>query len=225
MQQGSRTPGRDRRSRDQTAGKAEPRYGRRRGSPLLRGIRGGFGYSQSRQRLSSSSDLARLATQAESYVQEMDFRFLYNDRRDVFHIGYNVDSGTLDNSYYDLLASEARIASLLAVAKGDVPQRWAAPGAAAYPDEPREPGAAFLERHDVRIPYAAPASGELSGDTAIPDCRGGHRPANRLWKAEEVCWGISESASTLSMQPTITNATARLRRARPWFQTRLAMIW
>ena len=53
----------------------------------------------------------------------MDFRFLYNDRRDVFHIGYNVDSGTLDNSYYDLLASEARIASLLAIAKGDVPQR------------------------------------------------------------------------------------------------------
>jgi cyclic beta-1,2-glucan synthetase len=69
------------------------------------------------------ADLARLTTQAETYVQEMDFGFLYNERRDVFHIGYNVDSGTLDNSYYDLLASEARIASLLAIAKGDVPQR------------------------------------------------------------------------------------------------------
>jgi cyclic beta-1,2-glucan synthetase len=69
------------------------------------------------------ADLARLATQAETYVQEMDFRFLYNGKREVFHIGYNVDSGTLDNSYYDLLASEARIASLLAIAKGDVPQR------------------------------------------------------------------------------------------------------
>ena len=69
------------------------------------------------------SDLARLVAQADTYVQEMDFRFLYNDRREVFHIGYNVDSGTLDNSYYDLLASEARIASLLAIAKGDVPQR------------------------------------------------------------------------------------------------------
>jgi cyclic beta-1,2-glucan synthetase len=40
----------------------------------------------------------------------------------VFHIGYNASAERLDPSFYDLLASEARIASLIAIAKGDVPQ-------------------------------------------------------------------------------------------------------
>ena len=52
----------------------------------------------------------------------MDFGFLLNPQRQVFHIGYNVETESLDSNYYDLLASEARIASLLAIAKGDVPQ-------------------------------------------------------------------------------------------------------
>ncbi len=59
---------------------------------------------------------------AEEYVREMDFSFLYDSHRQVFHIGYNVASGKLDGNYYDLLASEARITSLIAIAKGDVPQ-------------------------------------------------------------------------------------------------------
>ncbi|MBU0705214.1 MAG: hypothetical protein KKC18_15295, partial [Chloroflexi bacterium] len=63
-----------------------------------------------------------LGVQAEAYFHEMDFDFLFDERRQVFHIGYNVETGTLDGNYYDLLASEARIASLLAIAKGDVPQ-------------------------------------------------------------------------------------------------------
>src|SRR4029079_2994388 len=37
-------------------------------------------------------------------------------------IGYNVTEGRADNSFYDLLASEARLASFVAIAKGDVPQ-------------------------------------------------------------------------------------------------------
>ncbi len=63
-----------------------------------------------------------LGNQAEVYFREMDFDFLFDRNRQVFHIGYNVETGTLDGNYYDLLASEARIASLLAIAKGDVPQ-------------------------------------------------------------------------------------------------------
>ncbi|RLC86854.1 MAG: hypothetical protein DRJ03_07595 [Chloroflexi bacterium] len=63
-----------------------------------------------------------LSDQAEAYFREMDFNFLFDKSRHVFHIGYNVETGALDNNYYDLLASEARIASLLAIAKGDVPQ-------------------------------------------------------------------------------------------------------
>ena len=63
-----------------------------------------------------------LANQAEAYFQAMDFRFLFNEHRQVFHIGYNVTSGKLDDNYYDLLASEARLASLICIAKGDVPR-------------------------------------------------------------------------------------------------------
>ena len=68
------------------------------------------------------ADATTLATEADTLVTEMDFSFLYHNQRKVFHIGYNLDSGRLDNSYYDLIASEARIASLLAIAKHDVPQ-------------------------------------------------------------------------------------------------------
>jgi cyclic beta-1,2-glucan synthetase len=63
-----------------------------------------------------------LAEHAKAVVIGMDFRFLFDEHRQVFHIGYNAATEKLDNSYYDLLASEARIASLVAISKGDVPQ-------------------------------------------------------------------------------------------------------
>jgi cyclic beta-1,2-glucan synthetase len=62
------------------------------------------------------------AERAERLVAEMDFRFLYHPQRRVFHNGFNLDTGQLDNNYYDILASEARIASIIALAKGEVPQ-------------------------------------------------------------------------------------------------------
>ncbi len=68
------------------------------------------------------NDLQAVSARAEAYIQAMNFGFLYDPQRKVFHIGYNVDLGRLDASYYDLLASEARVTSLLAIAKGDVPQ-------------------------------------------------------------------------------------------------------
>lgn len=67
-------------------------------------------------------NFSALAARAESFVQAMSFGFLYDPQRRVFHIGYNVESGQLDPNYYDLMASEARIASLIAIARGDVPQ-------------------------------------------------------------------------------------------------------
>ncbi len=63
-----------------------------------------------------------LAAQAKTAVNNMDFRFLFNEHRQLFHIGYTPNAERLDPNYYDLLASESRIASLIAIAKGDVPQ-------------------------------------------------------------------------------------------------------
>lgn len=65
-----------------------------------------------------------LAERAATFADAMSFRFLYDRRRKLLAIGYRVADaegpGRLDTSYYDLLASEARLASFLAIAKGDV---------------------------------------------------------------------------------------------------------
>jgi len=66
--------------------------------------------------------LQLLANRAEEYFLRMDFRFLFDEQRKLFHIGYNVDNNRLDANHYDLLASESRLGSLLAIAKGDVSQ-------------------------------------------------------------------------------------------------------
>ncbi len=69
--------------------------------------------------------VAELIKEIEHFSQEMDLQFLYKIDRKLFAIGYNVDARKLDTSYYDLLASEARIASFVAIAKGDVPvEHW-----------------------------------------------------------------------------------------------------
>lgn len=74
---------------------------------------------------STSQELKVLAARAERLAARMDFRFLYNQERDLFAIGYNADTQRLDNNHYDLLASEACIASFLTIALGQAPrQHW-----------------------------------------------------------------------------------------------------
>ncbi|MDH3457851.1 MAG: glycosyl transferase, partial [Gemmatimonadota bacterium] len=78
--------------------------------------------------------LSALALQAEQMAWGMDFRFLFDSSRNLFSIGFRVADNTLDPSCYDLLASEARLASFLAVAKGDVsPRHWFLLGRALTP--------------------------------------------------------------------------------------------
>jgi cyclic beta-1,2-glucan synthetase len=73
--------------------------------------------------------LKALAARCEALCHGMDFRGLYDAKRHLFHIGLRVEDDTLDASYYDLLASESRLLSFLAIAKGDVPRRhWMALG-------------------------------------------------------------------------------------------------
>jgi cyclic beta-1,2-glucan synthetase len=72
--------------------------------------------------LNKAEQIERLA---ENLIDEMDFSFLYQKERGLFSIGYNLDIAQFDKSTYDLLASEARIASYIAIAKGDVPvEHW-----------------------------------------------------------------------------------------------------
>src|SRR5262249_40605318 len=69
-----------------------------------------------------AAELNEIASTADMLVREMDFRFLYHARKKKLSIGCDVTTGRLDPSYYDLLASEARIAVFVAIAKGDIPQ-------------------------------------------------------------------------------------------------------
>ena len=103
--------------------------------------------------------LDELAERAATFGEAMGFRFLYDPQRRILSIGYRLADaegpGRLDASYYDLLASEARLASFIAIAQG---RRPAAPLVPPGPprDERRRPrDAAVLERHDVRVPDAA----------------------------------------------------------------------
>jgi len=70
--------------------------------------------------------LERLADRTARLFDAMRFGFLYDRTRHLFSIGYRMADATgpgrLDVSRYDLLASEARVASFLAIAKGDVPE-------------------------------------------------------------------------------------------------------
>ena len=70
--------------------------------------------------------LAALAERALAFADATNFGFLFDRQRQIFAIGYRLRDaegpGRLDPSYYDLLASEARLASFAAIAKGDVPE-------------------------------------------------------------------------------------------------------
>jgi cellobiose phosphorylase len=63
--------------------------------------------------------LDALARRAREMAMAMDFRLVYEPQRRLFAIGYNARSGTLDDSVYDLLASESRLASFVAISKDD----------------------------------------------------------------------------------------------------------
>jgi cyclic beta-1,2-glucan synthetase len=70
--------------------------------------------------------LEGLARRAARFADEMNFSFLHDPQRGILCIGYRLADaegpGRRDPAYYDLLASEARLASFVAIAKGDLPQ-------------------------------------------------------------------------------------------------------
>ncbi len=79
-----------------------------------------------RERMALLEDLAR---RAGDLARDMEFNFLYDKTRHLLSIGYNVSEGRRDESFYDLLASEARLASFVAIAQGQLPQEnWFALG-------------------------------------------------------------------------------------------------
>ncbi|OBV37193.1 Cellobiose phosphorylase [Janthinobacterium psychrotolerans] len=80
------------------------------------------------QAIRNVRDIAQAAGQARDFAQ-IEYAFLYNPATKLLAIGYNVSERRLDASYYDLLASEVRLASFIAIAQGQLPQEhWFALG-------------------------------------------------------------------------------------------------
>lgn len=67
-----------------------------------------------------------LLKRIDKIIGQTDFSKLYSPKHKLFSIGFHIEENKLTDSYYDLLASEARQTSLVAIAKHDVPAKhWA----------------------------------------------------------------------------------------------------
>jgi len=139
-------------------------------------------------------DLLDLASRCEAMAYSMDFAFLYDAEARLFRIGYNVSSGQLDSNHYDLLATEARIASFFAIAKHDVPiEHWFALG---RPVTRLKNRPAVLSWNGSMFEYLMPPI-FLPGqrDTLLGESEMAAVDFQRLYARERgVPWGISESA-------------------------------
>ena len=128
----------------------------------------------------------------------MRFDFLYDRRRRIFSIGYRLADaegpGRLDASFYDLLASEARVASFVAIAKGDVPQHhWFHVGRLVTNVHGR---ATLMSWSGTMFEYLLPQllMRSFPGTLLDQSCRASVRRQIEYGKSRGVPWGISECA-------------------------------
>jgi cyclic beta-1,2-glucan glucanotransferase len=153
--------------------------------------------SLGRSAAASKALLRRLSTIVEvtkKMFDAMDFGFLFDANRKLFSIGYRVTDNSLDPSCYDLLASEARLTSFIAIAKGDVPSsHWFHLG---RPLTPVDRGSALVSWSGSMFEYLMPAlvmrspPGSLLDQTYYLIVR-----RQRKYGTERgVPWGVSESA-------------------------------
>ena len=145
------------------------------------------------------SDVARRAT---ALADGMNFSFLYDRQRQLFSIGYRMADaggpGRADDSYYDLLAGESRLASFFAIAKGDVPQsHWFHLGRLVVSVE----GVPTLVSWGATMfEYLMPLllMRTYPGTLLDLSCRMVVRKQIRYGRERHVPWGISESAYDLT---------------------------
>jgi len=69
------------------------------------------------------SRYTELIERIRAIADAIEFKSLYVENKQLFSIGYNIEESRLTNSYYDLLASEARQTSYIAIARGEVPPK------------------------------------------------------------------------------------------------------
>jgi cyclic beta-1,2-glucan synthetase len=141
-----------------------------------------------------AAELRAIADLCHRLVREMDFRFLYQPRKKTLSVGYDVTAGKLEPATYNLLASEARMASFVAIAKGDIPQEsWFRLGRThtLFRGEP-----VLLSWSGTMFEYLMPALWMRHHPDTIVDrsMRTAVYTQREYGKRHGVPWGISESA-------------------------------
>src|SRR5712691_3383323 len=138
--------------------------------------------------------LSTLVQLTKMMFDAMEFDFLFDPTRKLFSIGYRILDNSLDPSCYDLLASEARLTSFIAIAKGDVPSsHWFHLGRALTPIDR---GSALVSWSGSMFEYLMPALVMRSPSGSLLD-QTYHLIVRRQRKYGTECgvpWGISESA-------------------------------
>ncbi|WP_435171592.1 GH36-type glycosyl hydrolase domain-containing protein [Falsirhodobacter sp. 1013] len=135
-----------------------------------------------------------LGERARALAFGMDFGFLKDPERNLLSIGYRVEASQLDESCYDLLASEARLASLFAIAKGDLPNtHWFRLG---RPIAALGPRGTLLSWSGSMFEYLMPplVMRETLGGILHASTDGAVGEQIAYGRARGVPWGISESA-------------------------------
>ncbi len=142
--------------------------------------------------------LERLADRADALADAMQFDLLYDRRRRMFTIGHRLADtdgpGRPDASFYDLLASEARLASFVAIAKGDIPQHhWFHLGRLVTSIDGR---ATLMSWGGTMFEYLMPLliMRTFPGTLLDQSCRISTARQIAYGAQRRVPWGISESA-------------------------------
>ncbi len=141
-----------------------------------------------------SKSLQRVAEDADQLVDDMDFSFVYNSKKKMFSTGLNVSTGKLDPSHYDLLASEARMAVFIAIAKGEVSEEaWLRLG---RPFTSFHGERVLLSWSGTMFEYLMPALWMRSQPDTIMDqsLRAAVHTQQIYARTKGVPWGISEAA-------------------------------
>ena len=138
--------------------------------------------------------LRGIADTAAKCAAEMDFGFLLNRKRRLLSIGFDVEAGQLHSACYDLLASEARTALFVAIAKDELPQEtWFSLGRSQTLDQGRP---VLLSWSGTMFEYLMPSIWMRTyPDTVLERAGRAAVRAQRVFAAaRKIPWGISESA-------------------------------
>jgi hypothetical protein len=140
------------------------------------------------------SEYERCGSIASRWVEEMDFAFLFDRRRKLLRIGYHVEPGKLDVAYYDLLASEARSAVFIAIAKGDIPREaWFHLGRRLTSSQGES---TLVSWSGTMFEYLMPSlfMRTYDGTLLAESLRSAVQVQQQYGRSRGVPWGISESA-------------------------------